>query len=331
MKLDLKEKFTQLSPGAVICITVGLAASFLSEHYGAPAMLFALLLGMALSFLYEEEKCRCGIDFTATQILRLGVALLGFRIAFSDVAALGLQSVTLVAVGVGSTILIGIVAAYVMGLGKRFGALTGGAVAICGASAALAISAVMPNSPDKERNTIFTVIGVTTLSTLAMIGYPMITSLLALSDAEAGFFIGATIHDVAQVVGAGYSISPDAGDMATLTKLMRVAFLLPVVLMFVLAFRRTADTAGTKPPLLPGFLVAFVVFVVVNSLIAIPVPVKEGLTDFSRICLITSIAAIGLKSDLKKIAQVGLRPILLMIIETIWLAALVVICLPMMG
>lgn len=328
-----KERVTTLFPGFVICLTVGLAANFLGEHYGAPAMLFALLLGMALHFLYEDPKCQPGIAFTGTTILRIGVALLGFRIAFSDVMALGWPTVLLMAAGIATTIIVGIALARLFGLKHRFGALTGGAVAICGASAALALSAVMPKSDEQERDTVFAVIGVTALSTLAMIVYPMLSGLMAMNDAEAGIFIGATIHDVAQVVGAGYSISTEAGDLAALTKLMRVAMLLPVVLVFVLAFRASqkGDTGQAKPKLLPGFLVAFVIFVILNSQFAIPAEVKSGLTEISRTCLVTAIAAIGLKSNLRSIATLGWRPVLLMVAETIWLAGLVLLCLPMTG
>lgn len=328
-----KERITTLFPGFIICLTVGLAANFLGEHYGAPAMLFALLLGMALHFLYEDPKCQPGIAFTGSTILRIGVALLGFRIALADVMTLGWQTVLLMAAGIATTITFGLLVARLFGLKRRFGALTGGAVAICGASAALALSAVMPKSTEQERDTVFAVVGVTALSTLAMIVYPMLSGLIGMSDAEAGIFIGATIHDVAQVVGAGYSISTEAGDLAALTKLMRVAMLLPVVLVFVLVFRAHAEgaNADSKPTLLPGFLVAFVIFVAVNSAVTIPAEVKSGLTALSRTCLVTAIAAIGLKSNLRSIATLGWRPVLLMVAETLWLAGLVLVCLPMTG
>jgi uncharacterized integral membrane protein (TIGR00698 family) len=323
---ELREKFSSILPGFAISVTIGLAASFLSEHYGAPAMLFALLLGMALSFLYDDSKCGPGIDFSAATVLRIGVALLGFRIVLADILAIGWHPVLLMAVAIVSTILFGVLVARLIGLPHRFGGLTGGAVAICGASAAMAISAVLPDGKDKDQNTVFTIVGVTALSTLAMITYPIIAALLNLSDSEAGIFIGGTIHDVAQVVGAGYSISPEAGDLATLTKLIRVALLMPVVLAFALVLRR-AGRVSARTPVLPGFLVAFVVIVFANSFLPLPTWLTGGLTSFSRTCLITSIAAIGLKSDLRKLAQVGVKPVLLMVLETLWLAAVVLLCL----
>ena len=161
-------------PGVLACGVVAAAATFLSEHYGAPVMLFALLLGMAMNFLSAEGPCAAGIEFTARQLLRVGVALLGLRITVEQIAALGWHPVLLVVVSVVLTIAVSVAAARLFGFKGIFGVLTGGATAICGVSAALALSAALPQHPLKERATLFTVIGVSALSTLAMIVYPMI-------------------------------------------------------------------------------------------------------------------------------------------------------------
>jgi uncharacterized membrane protein YadS len=122
----------------------------------------------------------------------------------------------------------------VLNLPREFGILAGGAVAICGASAALAVSSVLPKSETLEQNTILVIIGVATLSSLAMIGYPILAAQLGLADISAGLFFGGSIHDVAQVLGAGYAISEDAGEVATVTKLLRVALLFPIVSLIAL-------------------------------------------------------------------------------------------------
>ena len=319
---NLRASSTLLFPGLAVAVTLGLAASFLGEHYGAPTMLFALLLGMALSFLYENEKTVPGINFAGCEVLRTGVALLGLRIAISDVMAVGWESLVLIAVGIATTIGFGIFFARVLGLKSVFGGLTGGAVAICGASAAMALSAVLPEGKDKEKNTIFAVIGVTSLSTVAMVFYPMIAGALSLDDGAAGLFLGGTIHDVAQVVGAGYSISEPAGDTSTLVKLIRVAFLVPVVFIFALVFR-SKNVGSTRGKILPVFLMGFAFFVLLNSYVSIPTDLKDFFVTASRFMLVTAIAAIGLKSNLRELANVGLRPILLMVMETVWLAVII--------
>ena len=316
-------------PGVLISIIVGLAALFLSEHYGAPAMLFALLLGIAMSFLYEGTTCKEGIEFTACHILRIGVALLGLRIAFGDLAALGWQTAVLLIVAIGSTIGLGVVLAKALGLQKRFGVLTGGAVGICGASAAMAIAAVLPDSKDKDRDTLLTIVGVTALSTVAMVIYPIVAELLNLNPTHTSVFLGGTIHDVAQVVGAGYSVSEQTGDLATLTKLVRVAFLMPVVVCILLVLRMNLDkTSDAKAPGIPAFLIAFVVLMTINSVVDLPETLTQGATDISRFALVISIAAIGMKSNLGQLLEVGLKPILLLVLETLWIAGLILLSLP---
>lgn len=316
-------------PGVLISVIVGLAALFLSEHYGAPAMLFALLLGIAMSFVYETTKCKEGIEFVACHILRVGVGLLGLRIAFGDLAALGWKTALLLVVAIVSTIGVGIVVAKILGLKKRFGVLTGGAVGICGASAAMAIAAVLPQSKEKDRDTLLTIVGVTALSTMAMVIYPLLAGILNLEATHTSIFLGGTIHDVAQVVGAGYSVSEQTGDLATLTKLVRVAFLMPVVVCILLVFRMNLDkTSEATAPGIPAFLLAFVVLMTINSLVDLPEFVTQGATDVSRFALVISIAAIGMKSNLGQLLEVGLKPILLLVLETLWIAGLILLSLP---
>ena len=319
---------SRLAPGLVASLVIAAAATFLSEHYGAPVMLFALLLGMAMNFLSENDRCRPGIDAAGRHVLRLGVALLGFRITLGQIAALGPNPVLLVIAAVGLTIAFSVLLAWAMGFTRSFGLLSGGATAICGASAAMAISAALPPHPLKERATLFTIVGVSTLSTVAMIAYPIIAAAVGLDGVHAGMFIGGTIHDVAQVVGAGYAISPEAGDAATLVKLMRVAMLLPTVLAAAWVARRAGrDATGKRPPLLPGFVVAFAAIVVVGSLVSIPVQLRGAGTTFSTWCLVTAMAAIGAKTRLGEVLSVGLKPVLLMIAETLFIALLVLLVL----
>jgi uncharacterized integral membrane protein (TIGR00698 family) len=224
--------------------------------------------------------------------------------------------------GVSLTMLLGILLARRLRFSRDFGILTGGAVAICGASAALAIASVLPKGKGiDERDTIFTVIGVTTLSTVAMVFYPILARALALDDISAGIFLGGTIHDVAQVVGAGYSISQEAGDAATMTKLLRVALLVPVVIAITLLLFRGSSEGGKRPPL-PFFLFAFVALVAINSMGLIPEVVRTATVDLSRWALVAAIAALGVKTSLKSLAEVGPKALVLLVAETVCLALL---------
>lgn len=174
----------------------------------------------------------------------------------------------------------------------------------------------------------FTVIGVSTLSTLAMILYPPITRALGLSPLDAGTFLGGTIHDVAQVVGAGYSLSHEAGDAATLVKLLRVAMLLPVIALVAWLTRQqqraqpNAESGGPHPPLLPWFAVAFAVLMLMNSAGWLPHTVVDNGKAASQFFLVASMAAIGMKTQLREIVTVGWKPVALMLLETLFLAVL---------
>jgi uncharacterized integral membrane protein (TIGR00698 family) len=300
-----------------------MAAMFLSEHYGAPVMLLALLLGIAFNFLSSDDRCRPGINFTSRTVLRLGVGLLGVRITLEEILKLGPTPLILACAGVALTLACGVLVARLLGFNRNFGILTGGAVGICGASAALAISSVLPRDEDgvSERDTIFTVLGVTTLSTIAMVVYPIIAKAFALDDVHTGMFIGATIHDVAQVVGAGYTVSPAAGDAATLTKLLRVAMLVPVVIAITLLVVRRGPQAAARPSF-PVFLAAFVALVLINSVGLIPRPVVAAASDVSQWAMVMAISALGMKTVLKDLFEVGPRALGLLVIETIWIAAL---------
>lgn len=301
--------------GLALAVTIALCAGFLSEHYGAPVMLFALLVGMAFNFLADHPKCAGGITFASKPLLRMGVALLGFRLSIGDVTAQGWEPVAVIIALVALTLASGALLAPLFKRKIAFGILTGGATAICGASAALAISAVMPKRDNLERDTLFTVVAVTTLSTVAMVLYPLLFSVLGFNDEQAGFLIGATIHDVAQVVGAGFSISDEAGNVATLTKLQRV-LLLPVVILAILIATRKSDGERVGIPL---FVVAFIVFMLINSTGLLPPAVVAFFVEASRWMLIIAIAALGVKTSLGAMVNLGGNHIALVVAQTVFL------------
>ena len=320
---SLADRLRVLFPGVLIALLVALAAQFVAEHHGAPAMLMALLFGIALNFLGETGKTAPGIGFASRAVLRFGVAVLGARISAEMLTSLGWGMIVLLVCGTGLTILCGVVLARLIGQGPRFAILTAGAVAICGASAAMAIAAVLPKDARSERNLLFTVLGVTVLSTVAMILYPILTGALGFDDVTAGAFIGATVHDVAQVVGAGFSISETAGETSTLVKLIRVSFLAPVVVIIALWWRADAAPDGPRPPLIPAFVLGFLVLATLNSFALIPAALGGLLAKLSSWALLTAIAAVGMKTDLRNILQVGGGAIALIVAETLFLAALI--------
>ena len=308
-------------PGILVALTAAGAAEWLSEHYSTPVMLLALLIGMAFNFLRQEARFAPGISFAAKSVLRIGIAMLGVRITLHQLIGLGLFPVVLVLLSIASTLVFGIVLSHFMRLDRSFGLLSAGAVGICGASAALAISAILPRKPETERDTILVVIVVTSLSTLAMIFYPQIALHLRLDDVDSGIFIGGTIHDVAQVIGAGFSISDRAGDISTYVKLLRVVMLIPVILMIsFLIGTRAVEGGGRQRVPFPKFLIGFAAMVILATTLPIPQIVSGGISSLSQLCLVTAMAAVGMSTSFRSILAVGWKPIGLMVAETAWIA-----------
>ena len=314
-------------PGVMLCVVIALAATFVSEHYGGPQLLYALLMGLAFHFFNSHPKAAKGINFCGRTVLRCGVALLGARITFSQVSKLGIETALSVVAAVALTILVGLLLARWLGATREQGLLTGGAVAICGASAALAISSVLPQTKDNERFTLLAVMGVTVMSTVAMVLYPLGLQLLGMSAGQAGIVLGGSIHDVAQVVAAGMMLGREAGDTATVVKLFRVMLLMPVVLVIAVLYRKHADVNAPEKdvPLVPGFLIAFIVLVMLASVGTIPPAIVQAASDTSRWMLVIALAAAGVKTSFEDLLKLGWKPVALLLGETFFIVLFVVL------
>lgn len=334
--------------GALICAMVALAATFLSSQLGGPQLLYALLLGMSLNFLAGDERIKPGIDACSRHVLRLGVALLGARITVEQVTQLGGSTALVVTLGVVTTVALGLLLARVLRRPVEEGLVAGGSVAICGASAALAVASVLPPTKDNERFTLLVVAGVTLLSTLAMVLYPPIAQWMAQwqgwSVHDGGVFLGATIHDVAQVVAAAALIDGtsqtglhEATAAATIVKLFRVLLLVPLVFLVAALVRLREQTSADassgigKQSLIPGFLLGFVALVALNSMGWVPEPASTAAAHASRACLVVAIAAIGIKTQIADLRKLGWVPVAMIVTETVWLALWVLLSHPWWG
>lgn len=320
-------------PGLALCAALAAAAAFVAGlHQGpvqGPVMLYALLLGAAFHYQSSEPHSAPGIHWAAGPALRLGIGLIGARITAEQLAGLGLATLGGVALGVASTLALGLLLARALGQPRGLGVLAGGATAICGASAALALAAVLPRSERLERDTLAVVVIATLLSTAAMLLHPLLAQALAMTPAGAGLFIGGSIQDLAQVIVAGYALGPATGDMATLVKLLRVAMLAGVVAVVALLVLRGAagqpQAAGHAPAPLPWFLGLFLALVALRSLGLLPLPLVALLDQASRACLLVGVVAWGAKTSLPALARCGWAPMGLMLACSLWLDALMLL------
>ena len=323
--LNLQNRLQILFPGLIVVGTIAAASGFLSIHYKAPVMLFALLIGIAFNFLASDERCAPGIEFSSKKILRFGVALLGFRVTFDQILGLGTNVLLLVPILVISSIAISWILAKLMGRKYLFGLLTACAVAICGAAAALAVASVLPNWKDRHRDTLFIVVCVTALSTFAMITYPILFKVAEFSDVEIGILIGSTIHDVAQVVGAGYAVSNETGDVATFIKLLRISMLPIVVILIALLLKGDDESRTISSKAFPWFALGFALCLVINSSGFIPMALSGFLSSVSQWFLVFAIAGLGVSTSLKSMMELGGKSILLMVLQTLALLAIAIL------
>jgi uncharacterized integral membrane protein (TIGR00698 family) len=310
----------RLAPGilisALVAILAVVGAPWVARIITIPAMVLALLIGIALHAVAARPVFQPGLVFCVKTLLRWAVALLGLRIALGDIAALGLGTGIVVVVSMAVTILAGFLTARALGLPSPYGALAGVGTAVCGASATLATSVVLPDYSGKEADVVFVVVAVNALATLAMVIYPPLDAALGFDGQTTGVMLGATIHDVAQVVGAGYAVSDLAGNTAVIVKLFRVFLLLPVVLGVGWWFvRKGATTRAAKVPV-PVFAFVFLALCILNSVlpsVAAIAPlyakIKAVLVEASTDGLLIAIGALGLGTSVSAIGMLGWRHI----------------------
>lgn len=336
----------QLAPGLALASAVAasamLAAPALRAASGGavaiPAMVIALVVGVALSGPAARPLFQPGLAWCVRTLLRAAIALLGLRIALGDIVDLGWLTAALVVAAMIATLVSGFALAALVGLAPGFGALAGAATAVCGASATLATATVVPNYPQKSADVAFAVIAANAVSTLVMVLYPPLASVGGLDAQATGVFLGATIHDMAQVVGAGYAVSDDAGNAAVIVKLFRVFLLLPVVLAIGWWFVRRGGEAGPARVPVPMFAVAFLGLCVVNSVLP-GIPALEGpyaaikpvLVAASAWGLLIAISALGLGTSLASVASIGWRHLVVFTGTTLVILAVVLMGLRFIG
>jgi uncharacterized integral membrane protein (TIGR00698 family) len=312
---------------AAVAVAASLAEPLLKSaaggRFGIPAVVIALIIGMLLHPYANALRFQAGMVFCVKKMLRWAIALLGLRVALGDIIALGLTTALLVIVAMAATILSGFLLARWLGRETGMGALGGVATAVCGASAALATATVVPDYKSKAADVAFTVIAMNALSTLAMLAYPLICVWLGFSPSQTGIMLGATIHDVAQVVGAGQSVSNEAANAAIIVKLFRVFLLLPAVLIVGWWLvhddaKRAGNVADKAKVPVPVFAIMFLVLCLVNSVLATqpalaPVygPLRNLLLAISGWGLLIAIAALGLGTSLGAMARLGWRHMVL--------------------
>lgn len=289
-----------------------------------------LIIGIVCGMLYGNflrgtmpADWAVGVNFTARRLLRIAVAFYGLNISIQQIAAVGLPGLAVSVIIVVGTLLIGTtVGQRLLGLDRDTAMLTAAGSAICGAAAVLAFEPTLRAAPHKSAVAVATVV---LFGTLSMFLYPVAyqAGWLALTPQELGLYIGGTVHEVAQVVGAASNIDPATTDVATIVKMTRVALLVPVLLVLGLWLRSAASANGSghaKARLpIPWFAVGFLVLAIINSLNVLPADVVTAIRRLDVFALTMAMTALGIETRFGQIRQAGPKVMLLGLILYVWL------------
>lgn len=316
-----RKPLSRFVPGLAIAAIASAAAAWLSQNYGVPVILAGLLIGLAMNFAAADARTHEGLDAVSRHGLRAGIALLGLQVTVMQVVAMGLVPFLGLALVMAAALAAALAAARATGQSPAVGLLGGGATAICGASAALALYGVIGRERIDQSLFTLTLVVLAAASAIALVTYPPLTQMLGFTDAQAGFLTGAAIHDVAQAIGAGFAISDAAGAQATVVKLTRVALLAPLVTLAALWIARVQPLAGgtgkARVPLLPGFILAFLALVGVNSLVALPAAVAAGALALSKTLLLLAVTATAMRTRTDLLLQLGWRSVMPVLAATV--------------
>ncbi|MGL4811367.1 MAG: YeiH family protein [Beijerinckiaceae bacterium] len=329
------------APGIVLAAVVAGVSFYLAPllknatggRLSLPDMVIALIIGIGLHRFAMLPVFQPGLTWCVKKLLRYAIALLGLRIALGDLVALGWAALLLVVVAMALTLATAILLARMLGRSDGYGALAGAANAVCGASATLAAATVVPDYRNKSADIAFTVVMANAVSTLVMLLYPPLCLALGYDVRISGIMLGATIHDMAQVAGAGYAMGEATGNTAIIVKLFRVFLLLPVVLAIGWWFAAQGVEQGKAKVPLPMFAIVFLLLCFVNTAMAAAPDlaaalyfpqIKAILGDMARWALLIAIAALGLGTSVASILRIGWRHVAVFAGATIVLLLIVV-------
>ncbi len=288
-----------------------------------------MIVGIILGMLYANslrnnlpDTWVPGIQFCSKRVLRLGIILYGFRLTFQDVVAVGLPAIVVDAAIVATTIGVGLLVGRLLRMDRGIALLTSVGSAICGAAAILGTESAIRVKPYKTAVAVATVV---IFGTLSMFFYPIAyrSGLLGLQPEAMGLFTGATVHEVAHVVGAGNAMGKAVADTAIIVKMIRVMMLVPVLFVIGYAVHRAAvsgagDASRAKVQV-PWFAVLFLVVIGFNSLGLLPGSVVGFINEFDTFLLTMAMAALGAETSIDKFRRAGAKPFVLALILYCWL------------
>jgi uncharacterized integral membrane protein (TIGR00698 family) len=310
-------------PGVLLVAAI-VSAAFAFRHIPGMGllspMIISILLGIAVrNTIGAPAAALPGVAFSARKLLRLGIILLGMQLTASQIAEVGATGIAILGLSVAATFLVTLWLGRLLGVERKLTELIAGGTSICGASAVIATNTV---TAAPEEDVAYALACVTLFGSIAMFVYPLLPGVLHLSPRSYGLWAGASIHEIAQVVGATFQASPQAGEFGTVAKLSRVMLLAPMVMALgLLASRRPAPGCSAAKAPVPWFVLGFAALVALNSVIAVPAEVRAALAVVAIVLLSMALAALGLAADIGNLRAKGTRPLLLGLLASLFIAA----------
>lgn len=338
-----KENKGEVLHGILLIVLFSFSAFYIAEFEFVKSLSFSpLIVGIILGMLYANSLRNKlpatwvpGIKFCSKEILRTGVVLYGFKLTFQQVVAIGLPAITADIIIVAGTLLLGILFGKLLKMDSQTALMTSTGSAICGAAAVLGAEPVVKCEAHKTAVAVSTVV---IFGTLSMFLYPIMyrTGLMnGLSDQAIAVYTGSTLHEVAHVVGAGNAIDAAGGhvaDAATITKMIRVMLLAPVLVIMSLFLSRNRkqqghSSKGKNKITIPWFAFYFLIVIGINSLLQsadfIPAEtLKAGIGFINNIdtfLLTMAMTALGAETSFDKFKQAGAKPFYLAGALYLWL------------
>jgi uncharacterized integral membrane protein (TIGR00698 family) len=301
---------TRIAPGLALA-GIGVALS-LGAHRALPALpplVLCVALGIVLANLaHVPGSAVAGLTFAGGPILKLGVVLLGLDLVFPEILALGFRALLVVVGVVAITFFATRWAGRRLGISDNLSLLVATGFSICGVSAIAAANGVVDADEDEVA---FSVALVTLCGTLAIITLPPLQGVLGLDNEQFGAWVGASVHDVAQVVATSSTAGSVALATAIVVKLTRVMLLAPLIAGIAVSHRRAGTTTGTRPPIVPPFIVAFVAMVAIASIGIVPDRMLVRIDDLRTVLLGMALFALGTRVDVGRMRAIGARPLVL--------------------
>lgn len=319
-----RKLLADLAPGLILVAIITASAYGLRQIPMASQlspMITAILVGMVFGNVVGiNSSSSSGIALSGKRLLRIAVALLGLQISFAQLSQIGLIGIVLAALVLSMTFVATLYLGRMLGVDRKLTQLIAAGTSVCGASAIAAASATIRGD---DEDVAYAVACITLFGTIAMFGFPLIGSIADLQPLDYGLWIGLSVHEVAQVVGAGYQSGVEAGDIAVVTKLSRVVLLAPLIvcMSLLLVKRDKGGPLGKKAPLIPFFVVGFLVLALLNSIEIVPSLLRDPLVSLTPIMLTAAMAALGLGTNVSKLRSRGWPPLILAGIASIFIAA----------